>query len=177
MPRIVAARVGTPALLIVLAAPALAHGGARQIHGGPVLGGFLDIDPRAGAGGLVGVNGGYGINDAFRVYVNAAYGLGAGFEAAHSPQQIGTVSAGLAYALDVVSVMPWFGIGPQALLVAAPDGPRIAVAAEGRLGVDFLTSRYFGVTVQAAYGFVLYPRPQVGDQITALVGLRWVADL
>ena len=57
----------------VVTAPASALAGGHQFHAGPTFGGFWSSGPSGGAGGLVGVSGGYGITDAFRWYANVEY--------------------------------------------------------------------------------------------------------
>ena len=152
------------------------HATARQLHGGPAVGFAAITGTSGGYAGVIALNGGYGLNDTWRLYANAQYVLGAG-DMRNTPMQAGSLSAGIAYTLDVVSVLPWAGIGFSGAIHATPAFFGIVPAAEARIGVDYLASRYFGLTFQASYAFALLNRETAGDTITALLGLRWSVDL
>ncbi len=175
-PRRAVVSAGAIVALVVTLGPRDARATARQLHGGPAIGGSWTSGPRGGGNGLVALHGAYDITDAWRLYANLQYGLGAG-DAANTPRHEAGLTAGLAYVIDVVSVLPWIGLGVNGTVIATPGFTGIVPAGELRVGVDYLASRYFGVTFQIAYALVIYPRDSVGDMLSGLIGLRWTADL
>lgn len=163
--------------LAVALLPSTACAIERQLHGGPTLGGYGAFGASGGGGGTVGLSGGYGLSDSFRLYTNLEYGLGV--DAAMMPglRHSITLSAGVAYAIDVVSVLPWFGLGLQAGGVFTNNWVGFVPAAEARIGIDWLTSRYFGLTFQAAGTVSFANFTNVMATVSGLAGLRWTVDL
>lgn len=174
-------RAVIPAALLALGlvgAPGLACATARQLHLGPAIGASWTSGPQGGVNGVVSLHGAYDLTDAWRLYANLQYALGAG-DAANTPRHEASLSAGVAYVIDILSVLPWIGLGVNGTLVATPVPGQVFVVpvAEARGGVDYLASRYFGLTFQFSYGFVLTNRGQVADMFSGLIGLRWTLDL
>lgn len=128
-------------------------------------------------GGVFGLQGGYGLSDAFRIYANVDYGLGVLTASPGSLRHHGSLSFGIAYTLDVISVLPWFGIGLQTSLLATTAAVEWVPFAEARGGVDWLLRRWFGLTAQLAYGLAFANRHLLSDCFTATIGLRFTADL
>jgi hypothetical protein len=150
---------------------------ARQIHAGPAVGASWTSGPRGGVDGVVGLHGAWDFTDAWRLYANFQYGLGGGVDSQNTPRHELSLSTGVAYMIDVLSVLPWVGLGVNGTFVFTPTFTGFAPALEARGGVDYLVSRYFGLTFQISYGFVIWNRDAVGDLLTGLVGLRWTVDL
>jgi hypothetical protein len=155
--------------------PSLARAEARELYLGPTVGGGFSTGVDGGAAGSAGATAGYGLTDAFRVYCNLEYSLGASTSTPPPAalRHAATLSAGVAYTLDVASVVPWFGLGAQGAVVVARQWSGVVPAVEARVGLDWLLSRSFGLTFQAAYGLVFANRSHVGDTVTGLAGVRW----
>lgn len=167
-----------PAVALALLAPARAIAGAQQLHGAAALGYAWSSGPGGGpAAALLSLGGAYGLNDTFRLYANLEYALGIGNAPNGTPRHAGSLSIGIAYAIDVLSVVPWAGVGLQGSLVGSAAWVGFVPAVEVRGGLDILTSRYFGLQVQASYGFAFANRDQVGDLFTAIFGVRLTRDL
>ena len=75
-------------------------------------------------------------------------------------------------------------VGMVMLMLGATGTAAIAGAALCGVGIGaevdlmaFLITRYFGLTIQVAYGLVFANRQAVGDNVNGSIGLRWVVDL
>jgi hypothetical protein len=168
--------------IAVLASPTLALALGRQLHLGPTLGGFWSGGNSTGAGGSVGLAAGLGLTDAIRLYANLEYSLGADLPpmAAMSPPQLrhgGALTLGAAYIFDLGPLLPWVGLGVAAGFVATPSWLAFVPFGEARIGVDVLTSRYFGLTFQVAGTLSFANWAYVTGTVGGLVGLRWAIDL
>ncbi len=161
-------------------APRDSFGSARQIHFAPTLGFALIFAPgaSAGPGGSAGLHVAYDITDAFRVYGQFEYSLTTvPTMASTGIRHGGTFAAGIAYAIDVTTVVPWFGIGLQTNVFGQPGWTGLTLGPEVRGGADILASRYVGMTIQVAYGLQLFQRDRVSDVLSVLAGLRLTLDL
>ena len=125
---------------------------------------------------LVGVNAGYGLQRYVEVVRRSAVQLVGGGRA-RAPRHEVSLAAGIAYVIDVISVLPWVGLGVRGSVLATPAWVGFVPLVEARGGFDYLFSRYFGMTVQVSYGFALANRNSYSDSLTATVGLRWTVDL
>ncbi len=168
---------GSAFFAAVLFATPGAQATERQFHGGPAIGASWTSGPRGGVDGVLAAHGAYDFTDAWRIYGNLQYGLGGGLDAPNTLRHELTLSTGVAYMIDVVNVLPWVGLGVNGTMIFTPTYTGFAPAVEARGGVDYLVSRYFGLTFQVSYGFVFFNRESVGDLLSGLVGLRWTMDL
>lgn len=161
---------------LALAAPARAHATERQIHVAPMLGYHFASGASGGHSGLVAVEAGYGLTDNWRLWSTLEYGLGGGVQGVE-PRHQGSLVLGVAYGIDLMRALPWFGVGFRGAIVGSPAWTGFVPAIEARLGVDVPTSRYFGITFQSAYALPLANRDQVSHLVSAGVGLRLALDL
>jgi hypothetical protein len=172
------ARITLLTALVLLLLPAgEAVAGERQLHGGPTLGFGASWGAAGAYDGSVGAFGGYGLSDAFLLYGNVEYALGGLNTGPGGVRHRGSLSVGVAYTLDVISVLPWFGLGLQGSLVSGSGGVEAIPAVEARGGADWLIRRYFGLTAQVAYALSWWNRGTVSDAVTATVGVRFTVDL
>lgn len=162
-------------VVAILAFPSRASAGARQIHGGPTAGFATLIRSDLALGGAVGGQLGYGISDAFRVY--GAIDLPAGASLTDGAWVLwpGAV-IGVAYALDNLSVVPWVGLEARWHVPIARSAAAIAIGGGARLGVDWLATRYLGLTVQGSYNALLIDGG-LAHSVTVIAGPRWTVDL
>jgi hypothetical protein len=157
-------------------APALVHAGARQVHGGPLSGGALLLGTDLSLGGAISGQLGYGLSDAFRVYGTLEVPITAGLQNGRALVAPG-LSAGVAYTLDVLSVVPWIGLEARGHLVLSPTSGVTWLAGGGaRVGVDWLATRYLGLTVQGAYSACWFDNG-LAHLVNVSVGARWTLDL
>ena len=126
----------------------------RLALGPEVSGGFVGAPFANGSSGSGGVGASlvYGLSDTFDLVADggwALYDLGG---AAH----LARLSAGIAYVVDVLSVVPHLSVSAGGMLVARPDAPlRMAPTVEVALGADYLVSRSWaiGLVVRGTYVF------------------------
>lgn len=162
-------------VVAVLACPSVASAGARQIHGGPTAGFATLIGRDLALGGAVGGHLGYGISDAFRVY--GAIDLPAGASITDGAFTLWPGAAiGVAYALDNLSVVPWFGLEARLHVPVARSAAGFAVGGGARIGVDWLATRYLGLTVQGSYNALFFDGG-LAHSVTVIAGPRWTVDL
>lgn len=139
-------RVGLASATLALAAmtpgTALAYEGHVGVWLGAGYSGILGdttLPPHAVAASA-GV--GIGLDDAWELRVRADY-------AYHVDSvQRGLLSADLVYVLDILSVVPYFGVGAGGGWTALPEGLRGDVVAGAILGVDVLLDRTWIVGVE-----------------------------
>ena len=148
--------------------------GARQFHVGPSIGFDWSAGTLGSTGGTITLDPAYDITDAWRLYGSAHYGLG--LDGRSALRHAGSATLGVAYVLDVLSVMPWIGVGIRGSVVFGAANAGIP-AVDARLGVDYRPSRYFAWTVQVAYDLSIWNRDAVSDEFSASLGARWTLDL
>jgi hypothetical protein len=157
-------------------APSIADASGRQLHGGASLGYTPSLGLSGGHSGALGLNGAYDFTDAFRLWSSLEYSLGGGDPNA-TLRHSGSLTVGVAYVLDLLRAIPWFGLGFRAAVVGTPSWVGFVPAVEARVGVDIPTSRYFAVTTQFAYALPVANRDQVSHIFLLAVGVRFTADL
>jgi hypothetical protein len=168
-------------LALALALPAmLAPGPAAALERELVL------SPRVGFAGSTGPVGGpglavefgahYGLNDAFSLYAVGAYSL-AFPDDPRGPRHGATLAVGALYALDVLRVVPYFGVGARGDLMLGPLDQWITPCAEARLGVRWLLRRGFALSFEGAYAFPFVGRDLAGDLVTVTAGVSFLRDL
>jgi hypothetical protein len=162
-------------VVAVLACPRAASAGARQIHGGPTAGFAMLIGREFAIGGAVGGHLGYGISDAFRVYGSIDLPAGASISDGAFALWPG-VAIGVAYSLDNLSVVPWIGLEARMHVPFARSAPGWAVGGGARVGVDWLATRYLGLTVQGSYNAMFFDGG-LAHSVTVIAGPRWTVDL
>jgi hypothetical protein len=155
----------------------------RRAFVAPALG-YLWAAGAAGspASGVVALSGAIDLDDTWRVYGGLEYALGAAAVPAPagsgpSLRHAGSTSVGIAYVVDVVSIMPWVGVGARVSVVGSPTWTGFVPAAEIRGGFDILITRAVGVVLHVAYGLSIANRDQVSDTVVAIVGARFSGDL
>lgn len=152
-----------------------AHAGARQIHGGPAAGFATLIARDVSLGATVSGHLGYGITDAFRVYGSLDVPAGASIADGAFAVWPGA-AVGVAYTLDNLSVVPWIALEARVHVPIARSTVGWAVGGGARLGVDWLASRYLGLSVQASYSALFFDGG-LAHSVTVIAGPRWTVDL
>lgn len=168
------------------ALPALALAAALSPCPAAALERELVLSPRAGFAGSTGLVGGpgavvelgahYGLDDAFSLYAVGGYHL-AFPGAQRGPRHGATLAVGAVYALDVLRVVPYAGLGARGdLLVGARDG-WITPCAEARVGLRWLLRRGLALSFEVAYAFPFVGRDLAADFVTASAGVSFLRDL
>lgn len=122
--------------------------------------------PLPGSGAEVSAGAAMGISDLF--VLRGALGVGAqvGQGEAHP---VGRVRAEMGYLIDVVRVVPFFGVGAGAWLFEA-GGLNLRPEVHGLVGIDYLWSRAWTVGLDLRPGITLVDG---GSQGTFEAQLRW----
>jgi hypothetical protein len=164
-------------VIIASAPPAKAHASGRQLHGGPLVGASLMANGDTHPGATLGAQLAWGATDAIRLFGTVEAPIGASVSTGRWRIAPG-LSAGVAYALDALSVVPWIGVEVRghSVLEDGARGPRWLIGAGGRVGIDWLARRYVGLTVQGAWSACLLDGT-FSQLATVTVGARWTVDL
>lgn len=118
----------------------------------------------------------YGITDAFRFGASLDVPSGARLTSGQIASWPG-ISVGIAYSLDVGTVVPWLALEARAHAVfATAAAPTWLVGGGARLGVDWLPQRYFGLTFQGTYS-ACFLDGGLAHMFGVSVGPRWTLDL
>ncbi|MDB4928048.1 MAG: hypothetical protein JWM10_532 [Myxococcaceae bacterium] len=167
-----AAALSLAALLSSAPAAAL----ERELVLSPRVGFAGSTGPMGGPGFVVELGAHYGLNDAFSLY--AVGGYTAAFpDAPRGPRHGATLAVGVVYALDVLRVVPYVGLGARGdLMVGAQEG-WITPSAEARVGLRWLLRRGFGLSFEAAYAFPFVANDLAADLLTVSVGVSFLRDL
>ena len=146
----------------------------------------LVLSPRVGYAGSTGPVGGpgavlelgahYGLNDAFSLYGVGGYTV-AFPDAPRGPRHGATLALGVVYALDVLRVVPYLGVGLRGDLLVGPRDGWITPSAEARVGLRWLLRRGFALSFEAAYAFPVVGRDLAADFLTVSVGVSFLRDL
>jgi len=120
----------------------LAAGYVHLADGGPV--------PSMGAD--LSLGGSYGLGDMFVARASIGYGLQISNATSSS---IGRARAEVAYLLDVLTVVPFFGVGASAWLFQGA-GLEVAPAGHGLIGADVLVTREWNVGIDIRLGLLLH---------------------
>jgi len=99
-----------------------------------------DLPPH---GAMVGLSGTWGLSDAFSIGARLAYAAHPGDPLLH----VGIAGVEVVYLLDIVTVVPFFGLGTDAILTAADGGAGVDWGLHAVLGLDWLVSREWIVGV------------------------------
>jgi hypothetical protein len=168
------ASIAVVSAVLVLSSEAAA--GARQWHGGPV-GGFAGLmGTDIALGGSVSGQINYGISDAFRFGATLDVPLGARISTGVVSSWPG-VALGIAYSLDVGTVVPWLALEARAHAVFANgSAPTWLIGGGGRFGVDWLPRRYLGLTFQGTYSACFF-EGGLAHMFGVSIGPRWTLDV
>jgi hypothetical protein len=161
-----------PALLLPRPASAL----ERELVLSPRVGFASSSGPVGGPGAVVELGAHYGLNDAFSLYAVGGYNV-AFPGAPRGPRQGATLAAGVVYALDVLRVVPYVGLGARGDVMVGPNDGWITPSAEARLGLRWLLRRGLGLSFEAAYAFPFVGRDLAADLVTVTVGVSFLRDL
>jgi len=165
-----------PLALAALLSPRPALALERELVLSPRVGFAGSTGPVGGPGVAVELGAHYGLNDAFSLYAVGGYDL-AFPDAPRGPRHGATLAAGVVYALDVLRVVPYFGLGARGDLMLGPRDRWITPAAEARVGLRWLLKRGLGLSFEAAYAFPFVGRDLVADLFTVTVGVSFLRDL
>lgn len=166
---------GSVALAAALAAPT-ANALDRELVISPRLGFAGSTGPVGGPGATAEVGLHYGLNDAFSLYAVGGYTL-AFPDAPRGPRHGAMLSAGAIYAIDVLRVVPYLGLGIRGDLLVGPQDGWITPSAEARLGLRWLLRRGFALSLEVAYAFPFVGRDLAADFFSATVGVSFLRDL
>jgi hypothetical protein len=160
------------ALSLSLVTPAaLAESGQLQLAtraGFATSGGSL-----AAPSGAVEIEGWYGLSDAFSLYADLGYSLGA---PSYGLRHGGFASVGAVYALDAVRAVPYLGLGARFDAVAGNDNLVLTPSAEVRGGLYYLLRRGLALDLQAAYAFPFVGQDLTADHVSVTFGVRFIAE-
>ena len=166
-------RVTAPSRAMVLAAlslaPALARGEARQLQLSLRGGLATSSGALAAPAAALGVDGWYGLNDAFSLYASTGYSLGSLDRGLRHGAHL---SAGAVYAFDLIRFVPYLGLGARGDLSAGDQRLVLAPALEVRGGAYYLLRRGIALDLQASYAFPFTGRDEVSDLVTVTFGVR-----
>ncbi len=136
----------------------------------------MALPERYRAGVVAAVHGAYGLSDVFdlRLQLSASRHAPRGKDPASPSVTLGQASVGVAYKLDVIEWVPYFGVRVGGLLFnqgPVPGYDRFSPTIGGMAGVDYAFSRNFGAGAELAQDLVL---PE-GSVTVALARLeyRW----
>lgn len=163
--------------LVAALAPTSAWAIERQLSLTPTLGFQSSSGPSGGLGGVLGLNVGYGLSDAFLLYGVGQYGLAFPDDARRSPRHGATLAAGVVYQFDYISVVPYGGLGARVDFVSVPNDAWFTPSVEARLGVSWRFRRAMSLDLEGAYAFPFVAREQSGDFVTVTVGFGFYRDL
>lgn len=104
-------------------------------------------------GALAQVSASVGLDDVWTVQASLSYALHPGSE----PLHVGIVGAELIYVVDVLEVVPFFGLGADAIGTIHAGNAGVDAAAHAILGVDYLASRTWLVGLDVR-PYVLFTR-------------------
>lgn len=102
-------------------------------------------------GALLSLGGGYGLGDMFVLRGSLGYALHLD---ADQRASVGRARVEMAYALDVLSVVPFFGLGGGAYLYDV-DGVTVAPSGHALAGLDVLLTREWNMGLDLRMGFLL----------------------
>lgn len=169
-------RATTALALAALLSPCPAAALERELILSPRVGFAGSTGPVGGPGATIELGAHYGLNDAFSLYAVGGYHL-AFPDPPRGPRHGATLAAGVVYALDVLRVVPYVGVGARGdLFVGATDG-WITPSVEGRVGLRWLLRRGLAVSFEAAYAFPFVGRDLAADLFTATAGVSFLRDL
>ncbi len=163
------------ALALALAAPP-AGALERELVLSPRIGFAGSTGPVGGPGAALELGAHYGLNDAFSLYAVGAYSL-AFPDQPRGPRHGASLSVGALYAVDVLRVVPYLGLGVRGDVFTGPRDGWITPSAEARLGVRWLLRRGLGLSFEAAYAFPFVGRDLAADFVTVTAGVSFLRDL
>jgi hypothetical protein len=166
----------TALALAALFAPASAAALERELVLSPRVGFATSTGPVGGPGAVVELGAHYGLNDAFSLYAVGAY-TAAFPDAPRGPRHGATLAVGVVYALDVLRVVPYVGLGARGdVMVGAQEG-WVTPSAEARVGLRWLVRRGFALSFEGAYAFPFLANDLAADLVTVAVGVSFLRDL
>lgn len=167
------AHIASVVAIALLVLPASSSAEARQLQLS-LRGGFATSGGALAApSGALEVGGWYGLSDAFALYGDAGYSLGA---AEYGLRHGGYLAVGAVYAFDVVRVVPYLGLGARFDAVAGNDQLVLSPSAEARGGLYYLLRRGLALDLQASYAFPFVGRDLSADHVSVTFGVRFLTE-
>jgi len=153
----------TVGALLALATPASAFERQWHIGGGVGVASFADGDTSTGP--AVGVHGAYGLSDVFDLKLDL---LASTHTIENDSLDLLSATAGIAYKMDVVRWVPYFGVQFGYYRLDGSQRPGDLATHEGGmsvdLGIDYAVRRNLGVGLQLRYhGFLSDPMSSLAD--------------
>jgi hypothetical protein len=125
-------------------------------------------DPEGpGGSGVVGVR--YALTDAWNLWAAGGWALHPDSAADGSTTHVGGLGGGIEWVFDVLQIVPWAGVGLEALVFAGSD-TELAAAAQVSVGADYLIKRGLSLGLVGRGRIVLSRLEEIPLQI--LAGLR-----
>jgi hypothetical protein len=160
-------RRGLPTL-VAIAVLALTHSARafeRQWHVGGGVGFAAFADPDTSAGPAFGIHGAYGLSDVFDLKLDL---LTSSHTIDNDPLRLLSGTAGIAYKMDVIRWIPYFGVQLGYYRLGGSQRPanlpQNELGMSVDLGVDYAVKRAFGLGLQLRYhGFLGDPLSSLGD--------------
>ena len=165
-------RLLSAALSLCLVTPA-ARAESRQMQLSTRAGFATSGGALAAPSGAVEIEGWYGLSDAFSLYADLGYTLGA---PAYGLRHGAFASVGAVYALDAVRAVPYLGLGARFDAVAGDDNLVLTPSAEVRGGLYYLLRRGLALDLQAAYAFPFVGQDLTADHVSVTFGVRFIAE-
>lgn len=162
--------------LAALLSPSAAAALERELVLSPRVGFAGSTGPVGGPGLVVELGAHYGLNDAFSLYGVGGY-TAAFADAPRGPRHGATLAAGVVYALDVLRVVPYVGLGARGDLMFGAQEGWITPSVEARLGLRWLLRRGLGLSFEAAYAYPFVANDLAADLVTVAVGVSFLRDL
>lgn len=127
-------------------------------------------------GVLMGLEFGVGLGDQFALRAHADYGFHPGDE----PMQVGLFGIEALYLVDIVRVVPYFGLGIDGILTGYQDAVGLELGFHVTLGAEYLLSRdwLIGLDVRPHFLPVTFSEGRVEPvYIATTLRISWLFDL
>jgi hypothetical protein len=177
MPRLCTRFFAVHSALFALALLTVSNAHAYDNQASADLGlGYAHLGPHApipGSGSSLSLGAGYGLGDMFTLRASLGYGLHTGDGQKAS---VGIARTEVAYMLDVLQVVPFFGAGASAWMFKDGKDTAIAPAAHLLLGMDYLITREWTAGVDVRIGMLASGR-DIYNTIEAQLRLSRMFDL
>ena len=128
------------------------------------------VDPASGA--MLALSGSVGLGETLAARALLGYAL----HPSDEPLHVGVAGAELVYLIDVIELVPWFGLGADAVLRARAGELRPELAAHAVLGLDYLVSRALTLTLELRPYVMLTDLDGAPAYGAVIVSATWMLD-
>jgi hypothetical protein len=156
--------------LLWAARPAAAYEDQATVGVGLGYAHAFGLEPAPGA--MLALSTSLGLSETLAARALVGYGLHPGDE----PLHVGVAGAELIYLVDVIELVPWFGLGADAVLRARASELRPELAVHAVLGLDYLLSRELTLTLELRPHVLLTDLDGAPVYGAAIVSTTWMLD-